>query len=369
MMSEDLLSTSDICRSDPLAGLLLRRWHMPPWRFGLTLLLVGLGYMGGLAAVFGYFVPRPGIIASQIDYFNQLGLLFVIPAIGFYYLAQPSQITHAHVTLVKCIDEQNNAIKSLSDAIIKMYAHWGWWLAGLLFGLLGIAIGVYDNWLKLGTWWYAANWVMIGTLQGLRGISYYMLVLIYARHIVATIGLNQIHAQCRIPLVVLPASPDSGIRAVGHYAFAFIAFNAVVGLIVGTAPILSTGLGKDYPYQVILYLILAPAAFFLPLCQAHRSMVRTKNRIIDDLAARYQTTYDQLLRHVDSDGEAARKNLDRLETLEKAYDLARASWTWPFDTSLLLRVGITIVVPFGPWALQAGQQFVASWLAQLIAQQ
>ena len=144
-MDLDALSVRDIYGSDPLAHLLLGRWRLRPWVIALISLLVGVCYMGGLAAAFGYFRPRPGIVASQSDIFNQLNFFIVFPVVMFYYLWQPAKIVQVYDAVCYHVQARDETAVSLLQAIRRLNAHPGWWLPGVFVCLLGMTVGVYDN--------------------------------------------------------------------------------------------------------------------------------------------------------------------------------------------------------------------------------
>jgi hypothetical protein len=233
----------------------------------------------------------------------------------------------------------------LWSKIKRINAHPGWWLAAALAALLGIVAGTSDNVARMGQWWYTANGLMVAILQLFRGLIYYMLTMAAARHFAAALGLNYCYQQFHIPFSILPAR-QAGLRDVGRYAFSFTVLVAVVGLNIGTAPLLSTNMGADYPAQVVAYFLLAPAAFILPLWQAHRYLARHRDRLLGDLAGQHQAEYAQLFDELRADGTGASAKLERLKVIHETYELTRKASTWPFSYELLSQLAATIVLPF-----------------------
>lgn len=357
----------NIYNGDPLAGILVNRWHLDPWRLGAIMVLVGLIYMGGLSAFFGCFLPRADIKASASqDIFNQLNFFLLFPVVGFYYLFQPLKIRDAYMGLSRQIDPQGSRIGELLKEIDLLTTQKRWWLVSLGFALLFMGSGVYDNYFKLDDYWYADNWLMIAGLQIIRGLIMYMILRICTRHLITFIGLSRVYKQFKIPTTVLPCSPTYGMRAVADYAFTFTAFLAVVGVSVLSAPVLSKKIEVAYPVEAALYLLLAPIGFFAPLWQSHREMLRSRDRAMDDLAAKYQTEYEQLLNklaHHDADAEEV---FGRLRVIQESYDLIKKSWTWPFDTSTFYKVIATILSPLSFLLLQVTQDYISYLIAKII---
>ena len=348
-MSGNLLSIPDIIGSDPL-GHLLRRLRLSPLRFAMIFFLAGVVYVGGLAAASGYLLPRPGIVASQSDLFNQLNFFIIFPAVAFYYLWQPTAIARVYEAIRNMTPKKVEA--ALWSEIRRTNAHPGWWQAGVLLALLGMIAGAYDNASRLGVWWYAANGLMVVILQVFRGLIFFMLIVITARHFATTLGLNRCYQQFEIPLTILPAS-SGGIRAVGRYALSFTVLLAIIGLNIGLAPILSTRLGEDYPFQVAAYFLLGPAGFVLPVWQAHRHMAEHRDRLLNELAVRYQADYAQLVNRLHEDGKEASASLERLKAIQETYELTRKASTWPFNLELIYQLAATLVLPFLFTILQA----------------
>ena len=341
-MSTDLPSIPDIFGSDPLARLLWRL-RLSPWRLALIFFLAGAGYMGGLAAAFGYLLPRATIVASQGDLFNQLNFFIIFPTVAFYYLWQPMAIVRVYAAIRRLTPDEVEA--ALWSQIRRTNARPGWWLAGVLVAILGVAAGAYDNLAGLGTWWYAANGLMIAILQVCNGLIYFMLIVIAARHVATALGLNRCYRQFKIPLTILPARQGS-LEVVSRYAFSVTALLAVVGLNLGTAPLVSPSLGVIYPFQVAAYFLIGPACFILPVWQAHRYMARRRDRLLNDLAARYQAEFTLLVDRLQVDSAEASSSLERVKVLQETYELIGKAPTWPFRLGLVYQLAATVLLPF-----------------------
>lgn len=362
-INDEFLKCRDAHGSDPLAGLLVTKLGISPLRFALIGVAFALAYMGGLALAFGCFFPREGIVASSSDSFNLLNLFIVFPAIAFYYLWQPAKIIATYAAVLQQLHDYEQAAAELLASIRRAAGQKRWWLAGLVLAIIFMGVGAYDSYFKLGKWWYAANWWMVAAFQLSRGFIAYMIAAIYSRHVAASIRLGRIYEQCEIPSVTLPPSQTRGIRAVAHYAVSFMVFTAVLGLNIGLTPVLSTMPERTYPYLVAVYLIAAPLGFLLPLWGAHRALVARKDRILDALAIQHQAQYDQLLAQVANNDPGTQEGLNRLKAIEAAYVLAKKSWGWPFDTSVLLKAGATVAAPFVVLVSQLLQKLVTELLS------
>ncbi len=353
--------------TDPLLRALHGRMRFSPWGLLLASQLFGLLYVICLPWVFGFLLPRQGIVASSTDIFNQINFFIVFPAVAFYYLWQPSKIAKTYTALFLSLPGTKEKSAELADVMGKIPVRRAWWIACLLIAALGAAAGIVDNISKLGVWWYAANAWMIAGLQLSRGFVFYMIAIIYSRHLMASMELGRIYKRFEIPSPILPTSPARGIPAVANYAFTFILFTAAVGLNIGLTPVLSTKPEIAYPYEAALYLILSVIGFLLPLWGAHGAMAAQKGRIMDDLSTQYQEEFSRVLATVTkSDQETTGDTFERLKAIETAYGLAAKSWAWPFDTAVLLKVGGAIVAPFVLIVGQLVQKFVGNLVLGLL---
>jgi len=362
----ECLVPQDIYGSDPLIRTLVERWNFSPAKWALTVILFGLSYMGVLALAFGYLFPREGIIASSRDVFNQLNFLIIFPGIAFYYLWQPLKIVRTYTVLLSSIRNQCDEMDEQANAIRKLAVGKAWWLICLALGLLMIAAGTYDCFFKFGRWWYAANWLMILGLQLARGFIIYMVTITFARHLAVSLRLNQIYNHFDILSPILPPSQTYGIHAVSNYANGFVVFVALIGLNIGLAPVLSTRLEIGYPYQAAFYLILSGIAFLLPLWGAHSEMVKSKNHLLDNLSFQYQNEYNQTLMKLANRDQVIEDSFKRLKSIEEAYELAKRCWVWPFNTSMPIKVTLTILAPLGVVITQAVQGFLSNLISNIL---
>jgi len=361
----ECIRLQDVYGNDPLIRTLVERWNFSPTKGALTLFLFGLSYMGILAWVFGYLLPREGVITSLADIFNQLNFLIIFPGIAFYYLWQPTKIVKTYTVLLSVISSQLDKMDEQVYATRKLAVHKSWWLICLGLGLLMMTVGTYDCYFKFGRWWYAANWLMILGLQLARGLVVYMVVINFARHLSFSVQLNQIYDRFDILSPILPPSQTYGIHAVANYANSFVAFTALIGLNIGLAPVLSTRLEASYPYQAVLYVVLSGIAFLLPLWGAHSEMVKSKNHVLDNLSFQYQDEYGQMLKKLTNRDQVMEESLGRLKSIEEAYELAKKCWTWPFNTAMPIKATLTILAPLGIVITQIVQRFLSDLIVKV----
>ena len=345
------LSAPDIHGSDPLARVLIGRWRIRPLTLALVFFFVGAVYLFLLSAIFGYLLPHDGITRSSLeDSFNQLNLLFIFPAVAFYYMRQPQSIVRVYDAVARYVPQAGGEVLSSCSQIRDWHAKPRWWTPGVLFGVLGIVLGTYDNIAKLGNYWYAANWLMILILQLARGVILYLLITIAARHLAASARLNRMFAHAEFPLTIAPTTRNAGFQAITNYALSFAGIAAIAGLNLGLQPVLSTPPLPEYVVFVVAYFVLTPAGFFLPLWQARRRMVEIKRRTLDGLTEKLQSEFERLLESLGEDEGQAHETeeqiSERLSAIREAVELAGKSPTWPFQQSAAYKLGATVIFPF-----------------------
>lgn len=350
-MQIDELLVTDVYGSDPLARVLVGRWRVRPLVFALFFFFGGLVYLTLLSAVFGYMLPHVDIFrASFEDTFNQINFLLIFPVVAYYYLRQSQSIVRVYSAVVGSVHfVGNKGILSVTQ-IQALHTKPRWWIPGVLLGVLGVLLGTYDNIGKLGSYWYAANWLMILVMQSARGIVLYMLITIVVRHLTACVGLNRIFLQAKFPLPIKSAGHNAGFQAITNYALGFAGIAAVVGLNLGLQPVLSSPPMPEYVIFVALYFALVPIGFFLPLWQAHRKMVEIKQCVLGDLTRRLQLEFENLLENLTGNGHPAcserEKVLGRLQAIREAIDLTEESSNWPFRADAIYKLVATAVLPF-----------------------
>lgn len=346
------LSMADVYGSDPLAKLLIGRWKIKPTIFALIIFFWGIIFLVLLPAIFGYLFPSKGIIRSSIvDRYNQINFLIIFPSLAYYYVAQSKIIIRLYKVISKYVPVLGDQAISTNSYIWMQNAKKYWAIPGMLFAILGMILGTYDNaFNKLGTFWYSANWFMLILMQLTRGIVFYILITVAIRHLVASIGLNKIFEQTEAPLVFTSIKQNTLFQAVNKYAFSFASIVAIVGLALGLQPILSNPPIPEYYIFVAVYFILAPVSFFLPIWQIHKEMVNNKGKILEDLNTKLQSEYKEFLESFEEKNDAAIKKSEeistRLQLIHQAIVMAEECPNWPFNVNTMYRLGVTIVSPF-----------------------
>ena len=154
MQAQDkVLSGADIYGNDLLAKILIGRWKIRPIGFALIIFLWGIIFLILLPAVFGYLFPGKGIIRNSLaDSYNQINFLFIFPSVAYYYVAQTQIVIHVYTIVSKYVPALEIQAISTNAYARMQHAKKYWVVPGILFAILGMGLGTYDNAInKFGT--------------------------------------------------------------------------------------------------------------------------------------------------------------------------------------------------------------------------
>ena len=345
------LSGMDVYGSDPLARFLIGRWKIWPIGLAFFIFLWSLFFLFLLPAVFGFLFPSTDIVRNSLaDYYNQINFLIIFPTVAYYYLAQPQIVIRIYNIVLRYVHDSDRA-SSLSSYVREQHAKNYWVVPGILFALLGMGLGAYDNVTqKLGIYWYAANWFMIFLMQLTRGLVFYILFTVAIRHLVASTCLNKIFQRTESLIILTSTKQNTIYHAINNYAFSFSSIVAVAGLSLGLQPILSNPPYPEYYIFVAVYFVLAPVSFFLPIWQLHKEMTSSRSKILDNLNAKLQAEFKEFVDSFDEKAVTSAKKSEaismRLKLIREAIELAEKSPKWPFDVNTIYKLGVTVISPF-----------------------
>jgi hypothetical protein len=103
---------------------------------------------------------------------------------------------------------------------------------------------------------------------------------------------------------------------------------------------------------VALYLLVAPAAFFVPMWVAHSAMVRTKENLILPVSRQFDVVFDVIyddmkitLAALASPSESFKNSTEKLKELQNLHELTQKIPTWPLN---LAAAGRSLIAIFSP---------------------
>ncbi len=338
-MSPKNLSLSDIHGSDPLTKMVVTKWRVSPVGAGLFFILSGVIYAGILPRFWGYPIDVDGV--------NLLNIILVFPVAGYFYVSQPRSILKTYESLARYLREEEDHDVFHISKIKFTHNRPLWWITGILFGLLGAGLGASFSVAHFKEYWYSANGFEIALVQGVRFLAYYCIGVAASRHIAASLELNNLFEHTDLPLTA-DADRLEIFRSVKNFALEFVGVAAIIALNLGLQPLLIDPPILEYSIYVSLYFIVAPVSFFLPLWEAHMTMVRTKDKMLDRLNYDYQEESQRLFHKMENDSKifSYAREADALTRLEQTIQSVSRATDWPFQGTTVYRLFATVVSPF-----------------------
>jgi hypothetical protein len=337
---------SRMFRGDPLAYFLWQQ-GLTPARTGMIVFAYGVIYGLILPAIFGKLGD-----AFQ-DWPTLVIVMVVTPLLMGYYVWEPFTIQ----TLYDGIASRVQGDKYEDDQIARLTRPFGrrlWlWLA-LLAGVLE-SIYIINQHGQAAPSWQNIHPLLIATVVPLRFLAFYAVVFIMVRETITIIGVNRF--MTIFPVEVAPLHPDKagGLRVLGHFVLSRGIILGLVGLLFGMNLLrLRLGLGTlswEFYLEMVIYAIAAPAVFLLPLWRAHFLMAVARQKIMLEVAQKFEQHFYNSIEHIRAD-TITRDHVEEIEALQKLYGIAEAAPTWPLNVGIILRFSAAILLPvFLPMAI------------------
>lgn len=348
---------SRMFRGDPLAHFL--------WKAGVTPLRMGLiGFAYGLI----YCIIVPGFLGTLPDAFRDWPTLVIVlgvtPVLLGYYVWEPFSIQRLYDEVGQRVQKGRYDDAQISR-LTRPMGHFIWFWLALLAGLLEALYISYQH-THTATNWQNASVAMIIVLVPLRFLSFYAVSFILTREMINIISINRF---LRIfPMDIAPLHPDKagGLYAMGRYVLARGLIIGMAGLVFGMNLLrVRLGLGvlsAEFYIEMVIYTLATPTFFILPLLQAHRLMIKAREKILREVAQKYEEQYNMALQHLKTD-QLNSDHMDNIEALQKLYEIAEKAPTWPLNMGIVSQFSAVVLVPvFLPIVLDfVGSTFQTLW--------
>lgn len=340
-MSTNQITIKHIHGSDPLAKLFFDKLHLKS--YGMALFFIFSGFL------YGFVIPNLLNIAPASDLITIINIVLVFPVAGYFYAYQPTSILRIYQSVMRFFKEENlEAIPF--EKLRKWHAKSAWWIVGILIGLISAGFGVVNALNNFGAAWENANWGQIILVFGVRFLAMSMIGMIVTRHIATSMALTELFQYTQFPLT-LDTDKIEVFSVVKRFSLEIIGVAAIIGLNLGLQPIVIEVPIPEYIFYVVMYFILVPITFFLPLWQVHHRMVALKSNMLDKLHKDYQEEAEKLYETLAKDpkkdlSSSYLKQTESMVSIKKAVDLITSSPDWPFEGTVFYRLIITILSPF-----------------------
>lgn len=348
---------SRMFRADPLARFL---WKVgiTPVRMGMLAFAYGLIYALILPAIFGQL---NGVFQ---DWPTLVIVLVVTPILLGYYVWEPFSIQELFESVARRVQEGKYEDEQISRLTRPLGRHIWLWLA-ILVGLIQAVYIIYQH-THLGPSWQNAHPIIIATVVPLRFLAFYAVVFILFREIAAVIGVNLFLTI--FPVEIAPLHPDKagGLRSLGHYVLLRGVVLGLVGLLFGMNLLrVRLGLGElsgEFFVEMAIYALAAPSLFLLPLWRAHQLMDAAREKILLEVAEKFEQRYYLSLDEIRAD-KLSPEHLGDLDSLQKMYEIAEKAPTWPLNMTIVSQFSAAVLLPvFLPLVID----FITSQVQQLL---
>ncbi|MBI4233394.1 MAG: hypothetical protein HY686_03040, partial [Chloroflexi bacterium] len=350
-----------------------------------------------LIAVLLYTVLFPSALPdlARFQYTEWPSVIFswvVIPLILAFYpwMTRVTGRIIADLCLDGVVEREKNSLRALvldgRHSLKHNLCDKRWTYAALgvaaLWSFAAIGIGFSGQWratLRVGSDIWLFNMV---TIPGFA-IALYMLGIIVARELATIHGLYRLFNE-RLPggkasetIRVRPWHPDGcgGLHRLNGYSIRFSYLIALCGFGLLLATYLSvrtftlTGSLKHDPIlwlAIAIYLVLAPAVFFLTLGSAHRAMLRSKTEHLRVISEQLDQEYRSAKSNLAAESGVLVAYTEKVKRLHELCNLTAKFPVWPFDATTLRRFAVAVIAPFGTTGISIGLNVAVNFFSRVL---
>jgi hypothetical protein len=334
---------------DPLANIVLNKWHWPIWILPLLMIIFAAIYLFLVGGSLGYLRSRSGIVGTLDDPATLLTSFIVQPIIVAYYLWLPGKTWKMFKSLEKnSVIPADSGTGQYSGFVSDIASTSNNRLMSLIF--VGVAI-ILTIWIYLiiqqfGTDWSAhLRWPVLIFDIPAAFLTVYAGTYIVWRIIIIQWGLDTLFRKFRINLQPLHQDGAGGLAAVGNLVGSYLYCILVVALFTISMGITSYIEQGFLPFYVILLFILLPVftcvVFFLPLRSSHRAMSDNRDELLENLSNKFENIKAGFYSSEDLPPE---EELNKIGELIESYSQIRRIYpTWPINTMVLRSFGATLL--------------------------
>ncbi|QSJ14518.1 hypothetical protein JYQ62_21685 [Nostoc sp. UHCC 0702] len=342
------LQENKLCRSDPIAYLLLEKLHFSPLSAGLWSLAIAVIFYLLVALVSHTLWLKAGHRGLLQDPIPWIAAIVINPVVVGYYLWSFQAIN----SVINNIDA-SNVVKIDRLKIERISSFLYYKRLRNLFALgsgVGIGILVFVTQPNL-----SKSWTSSGLLPNLS-VTIATLIIIYMGTILILNLINNIQILHRIfrkkNLNINPLHPDrcGGLRPLSDYSLKAAYLITILGFWISiiSYQTITQSRGQDYWYIyfiVILYISLSLACFFGPLLTAHRGMEEAKKKLLHKIAHQFQADYSQIHNSLTEDAETLKIRTEKVRELRTFYTMTDEFPVWPFDVQTFRRYLLSVTTP------------------------
>jgi hypothetical protein len=349
-------------RCDPITLLFRAFLRLPSW---------------GATIVFFLFVNVPIVIASLVEgmmftHNQRIGLLVdygywvfqlgTFPATFYAFMWLPDGVANVinglkknKVIVVQDSDNQDKSLEAFMSRFLKAYSHIAWILLSI--AIISVFMGfLWTPQQKTFYTWQTSSLFIFWYSQVVWFLIYLIGFLLFFRGILTIYWLNYLFKEYKINIKVLHPDGAGGLSPLGKFSVNIGYILAIYGIgnVMGNLSAARIT-GQDFlsrmtsdPTSVviwIIYFILAPILFFLPLGVAHSAMRLAKSEYLEGISDRFNIEIERIQSVLDSGANHLKESIEKIEQIKRLHDIASRFPVWPFNTSNLVRFFSSILSP------------------------
>ncbi len=342
---------------DPIAQQLMK-YGLTPIKFGILVLLLNIFVDSILGVTFGVFLSNgenPGILqdltAMSFDF-------FITPLICGAYLwsALASDKLLNDIQEKGIIKSIKNANDSINEINIQYRRYHFLFLAILFSSIFATAqVAAYMGWVP---WRTFSGYLYIYPPMSFARMPFWFFTFYSIAYSIFNISITSsilgsiFKRPNNININLLHPDKCGGLSIMGNYASKTGYVIIPIGLFASVSAILEIQQGNfstAYPIHlfILVYILLAPIVFALPVWEAHKAMSTKKCAELLKISDRFQNKYAKIL----TSSTLIWKQSD-LEDTQKLHQFVSEKYpNWPFNLGNLQRFVFTIISPLIPIAI------------------
>lgn len=366
---------SDLLVNDKFIRLVVGKWKLRPVVLWIFSSIIPFIFFGILALILGDFRSHGDTIGFIDDFGFNIYFLIGIPLTITSYVFTP-------VYLQQCISAliENGVLgdpKIESDAIgtmekaKKSLSHWSLKVSSFVLsaGFIAFAIPIHLQ----SKEWVTRNIISLIFVEATWLLLFGLAILFVLRIIVGIWWLNQFFRTHKV--IVRPLYPDGvgGLQPLSKYSMKLANIIFFIGILLGanqfqTAYAYSGEFGTLYwgtelVIVWIVYLIIAPIAFFAPIGAAHDVMSLAKKNELMNISKQFEIDYQTLRTNLNQEVGVVDKHIGKIMKLRELYSIIKSFPVWPFQIEKLAQFAATVALPI---LLTAASTFVATLIGNIL---
>ncbi|MGD9369377.1 MAG: hypothetical protein PVH87_26955 [Desulfobacteraceae bacterium] len=307
---------------------------------------IGTSFLIAIAA--GTLLPSPNVrflLSDSFYFISETVTVFVVIMYYVWLFHAPSQVLEKLESGGALHIRRNDldAVKPILASKIPV-------LTAILVSLIAGCLYFYQyNGYSTALWYNSKPvFVILRTILVIVPTAYFTGFVII-RSLVNTLVFRELLRNVNVN----PMHPDQagGLLPLGQYALKSTYIIALAGIVAALAEysLYTRGILFTFHYfhiVILIYLIVAPVAFFAPLGTARNAMLNAKNQLLLKISEQFNEDFSEAYKELEGSVEELKTTIDKVEQLQRIQALTVSFPVWPFDITTLRRFALTVSSPF-----------------------